>query len=228
MAWFGLKNATDLWQIVDAGLAQMLKILIGQAHRNWLDKEGNADRWHGNENTFTESGRRILITHWVSKAWKKLCSPNYDHFRKRCWEKTGCLVTADRSEDDKITPEGLPSYKVPPPVDYVPAAETLPMPNQPTVEDDTIEEDNEDADEDADGQDEPDYNGEEWQDYEDDRIMDAPYCGRQMKILYENGWHTGEIKHYNDHFQKYYMKFDDKSEDYIGEDVIGMVEVCVI
>ena len=49
-----------------------------------------------------------------------------------------------------------------------------------------------------------------------------------LTILFENGWHTGEIKYYNDHFQKYYVKFDDKSEDYIGEDDIDMVEVCVI
>ena len=89
MAWFGLKNATDLWQVVNAGFAQKLKVLIGQAHRNRLDKEGNADRWYGNDKTFTALERRIFITHWVGKAWKKLCSPNYDHFRKRYWEKTG-------------------------------------------------------------------------------------------------------------------------------------------
>ena len=167
VAWFGLKNAADLWQVVDASLA-----------RNWLDKEGNADRLYGNENIFTTSERQILITHWVGEAQKKLCSPDYDHFRKRCWEKTGFLITADGSEDDKITPEGLPSYKVPSLVDYVHAAETLSTPNQPTVEDGTTEEDNENADQDADGQDEPSDNGEEWEDHEDDRIIDAPYCGR--------------------------------------------------
>ena len=115
-----------------------------------------------------------------------------------------------------------------PSVDYVPAAETLSTPNQRTVEDGTIEEDNEDADQDADGQDEPDDNGEEWEDHEDDHIMDAHYCGRRIKILYENGWHTGKIKYYNDHLQKYYVKFDDKSEDYIGEDDIDIVEACAI
>ena len=41
VTWFGLENATDLWQAVDA---QMLKVLIGQGYRNWLDKEGKADR----------------------------------------------------------------------------------------------------------------------------------------------------------------------------------------
>ena len=63
VAWFGLKNATDSWQVVDAGLTQMLKVLIGQAHQNLPDKEENADRQYGNERTFTASERRILITH---------------------------------------------------------------------------------------------------------------------------------------------------------------------
>ena len=61
------------------------------------------------------------------------------------------------------------------------------MPNQPTVGDGTIEEDNEDHDQEV----KPDDNSEEWEDHEDNRIMDAPYCGRRIKILYENGCHTG-------------------------------------
>ena len=128
----------------------------------------------------------------------------------------------------KSLQRGLHHTKSRHPFDYVSAAETLPTPNQFTVEDGTIEEVNEDPDQDADGQDEPDDNGEEQEDHEDDRIMDAPYCGHRMKILYENGWHTGEIKYYNDLLQKYYVKFGDKPEDYIGEDNIDMIEVCVI
>ena len=37
VVWFGLKNATDLWQQVDAGYAQILKVLVDQAHQKWLD-----------------------------------------------------------------------------------------------------------------------------------------------------------------------------------------------
>ena len=95
-------------------------------------------------------------------------------------------MTADGSEDEKITPEGLPSYQVPPPVDYIPAAEAMPASNQATGED--IDMNNvEDNNEDDDGKDEPDDNGEEWEDHEDD----------QMKVLYESGWYTGEVKYYN-------------------------------
>ena len=35
----------------------------------------------------------------------------------RSFEKTGCLITADGSEDEKIQPEGMPGYIVPAPVD---------------------------------------------------------------------------------------------------------------
>jgi len=79
-------------------------------------------------------------------------------------------------------------------------AESLPTSNQ-LVEDvdfNITEENNEDTD----GTDQPDDEGER-EDHEDDSLMDAPYCGRQMKILYENGWHTDGIKYYNDHLQRY-------------------------
>ena len=75
--------------------------------------------------------RRILITHWVGNAWQELCSSKYDQLRKRCWEKTGCLITADRLEDAKITPEGLADYKVLPPLSYLPACAAEPMSNTP-------------------------------------------------------------------------------------------------
>ena len=39
---------------------------------------------------------------------------------------TGCLITADGSEDEKIKPEGLPNYRVPPPIDYVEPMLTMP------------------------------------------------------------------------------------------------------
>ena len=59
--------------------------------------------------------RRILITHWVGEAYKKLAGSEYDNLRLRVWQKTGCLMTADGSEDGLIKPEGLKSYIVPPP-----------------------------------------------------------------------------------------------------------------
>ena len=38
VVWYGLKNATDLWQVVDAGIAQTLKVLAGHNYQKWLDE----------------------------------------------------------------------------------------------------------------------------------------------------------------------------------------------
>ena len=41
--WYGLANATDLWQMIDAGYAELLKTHIRQAHHAWLDDEEHAE-----------------------------------------------------------------------------------------------------------------------------------------------------------------------------------------
>ena len=58
--------------------------------------------------------RRILRTHWVGEAYSKLMMDDYSKSRWRSFKKTGCLITADGSEDFKIEPEGLTGYTVPP------------------------------------------------------------------------------------------------------------------
>ena len=129
VVWYELKNASDLCQVVDAGIAQTLKVLTRRNYRKWLDKEYNVDIWFGDQKCLTANGRRILTTQWVRYAWPELCSSKYYHLKKRYWEKTGCLITADGSEDVKITPEGLADYKVPPPLSHLPACEVTPISN---------------------------------------------------------------------------------------------------
>lgn len=124
LVWFGLPNGTDLWQPVDAGYAQILKQLIGIEQRDWLDCDDNADRWFCQENPFTAKERRVLITWWVGKAWAKLGTIDYDKLRLSCWQKTGCLITANGEDDNLIKPEGLPAYSVPPPLLLDPAEQS--------------------------------------------------------------------------------------------------------
>ena len=102
----------------------------------------------------------------VGNSWQELCSSKYDHLRKRCWEKTGCLITADGSEDAKITPEGLADYKVPPPLLYLPTCEAEPMSNTPdTTENDEEKQEEEPLDEDL-GK--PENDGTEFEDCKND------------------------------------------------------------
>ena len=211
--WYGLKNATDLWQVIDAGLTQMMKILMVHQHRSWLDQEENAESWYGHGTSYSASERRILISRWVGEAWNVLSGPDYNHLRRRCWEKADCLITAGGSVDDKISPEGLSSYQVPPPVGYLPATETLPTPNEASRSDDTtnfsVEE--EFVVEEF-GQEEPENEGREFADHESESILHHIV---EEKCVY-----------FNEHLQKY--SFDDSSEDYIGDDDIDMNEVCVV
>ena len=72
VCWYGLPGATDIWQPVDAGYAELLKVKVRQAHYKWLDFDENADKWYGEDNRFTASERRILITHWVGEAYNAL------------------------------------------------------------------------------------------------------------------------------------------------------------
>ena len=46
------------------------------------------------------------------------------------WLKTGCLISTNGSNDDKIAPEGLQNYQVPPPHQYLKPAMQLPQSNQ--------------------------------------------------------------------------------------------------
>ena len=88
--------------------------MIKQEFFNWLDDEDNIDKCYG-ETVFSVSERRILVTRWVGKTYRKICDPKYDHLRYWSFEKTGTLITADGSYDARIQPEGLPNYNVQPP-----------------------------------------------------------------------------------------------------------------
>ena len=90
-------------------------MLIKQEFFKWLDDDDNIDRWYG-ESIFIASEKRILITNWVRKAYRTICSSEYG--TRRCCSvlKNRTLITADGSDDELIQPEGLPDYNVSPPI----------------------------------------------------------------------------------------------------------------
>ena len=51
------------------------------------------------------------MTQWVGEAWEVFNSEKYDNARFRYFEKTGCLMSADGSGDEYITPEGTMNYR---------------------------------------------------------------------------------------------------------------------
>ena len=77
----------------------------------WMEVEDNLEKWEYGK--LSASDKRILITQWVGAAWEKLFPDNSYH-PDRYFECTGCLLSLDGSEDDKVNIQGLPMYKPPP------------------------------------------------------------------------------------------------------------------
>ena len=97
------------------GYPSCLKALVNPKFLSRFDDDENIELWYRANSHITASEKQILITHWVGNAYQEILRPEYV-FRRRLFEKTGCLITADRSEDKKILPEGLPNYKMPSPI----------------------------------------------------------------------------------------------------------------
>lgn len=66
--WYGLPNAIDLWQTVDAGYGKMLKTLMEKEHHKWLADDEHADRWYENEQSYSAKESRIIIMHWAGET----------------------------------------------------------------------------------------------------------------------------------------------------------------
>lgn len=97
------ENHTDKVQPI--GIGKLFKTKVGEAMERWLEEDENLDLWH---DKISAKDRRILMTKWAGEAWTELSS-NMDLFTK-LFHKTGCLLTADGSDDDKIQPQGLEPY----------------------------------------------------------------------------------------------------------------------
>ena len=99
------ENHTDKVQPIDAGCGKLLKTRIGQAMERWLEEDDNLELWH---DKISAKKRRVLMTKWTAEAWKELAADKM--FFTKLFEKTGCLITADGSDDDKIRPQALEAY----------------------------------------------------------------------------------------------------------------------
>ena len=84
----------------------MMKKKIGLYLDEWLEDEENFDKWH---RTISAKERRILMTKFVGQTWEEL-NEDYSEMRRKFFQKTGCLMTADGTDDDKIQPEGFVNY----------------------------------------------------------------------------------------------------------------------
>ena len=96
---------TDKVQPIDAGCGMMMKKKIGEAMERWLENKANLELWH---DKISAKMRRVLMTKWTGEAWRDLKEDK--GFFTKLFEKTGCRMTVDGSEDEKIQPQGLKEY----------------------------------------------------------------------------------------------------------------------
>ena len=99
------QNQTDKVQLIDAGVGWMMKKKIGEEMGRRLEIADNIDKWH---DKISAKERRILMTSWTGQAWEEL--QKYTSFQRKSFERTGCLMTIDQSEDDLIKPQGYENY----------------------------------------------------------------------------------------------------------------------
>ena len=99
------ENHTDKIQPIDAGFGKMYKTKFGEKMDKWFEEKDNLELWH---DKITTRQRRILMTKWAGAAWKELVKDK--DFIKRLFQKTGCLITVDGSDDDMIKPQVLEDY----------------------------------------------------------------------------------------------------------------------
>ena len=106
-SWFSLPNdQTDKVQPINQGYRVMMKTRIGDALDRFLDVPENIDLWPGK---LSARQRRTLLTKWAGDAWQEL-SDNYGETRWKLFQHTGCLTTADGTDDCLILPQGFKTY----------------------------------------------------------------------------------------------------------------------
>lgn len=99
---------TDEVQPVDDGMGRQVKIYMGQFQDTWLENDDNLEKWESNQ--LTASDRRVLIATWFYDAVVKACeSPKT---KRKYFEHTGALMTADGTDDDKMRFEAKPKGEV--------------------------------------------------------------------------------------------------------------------
>ena len=268
--WRGLEDMEEgvstasLWQPIEAGPAQLLKVLIGQSQRVWLENPENAKLWQGETKGFTAKDRRVLITHWAAQAWKKFVTDEYFQFRQNAWQKTGCMMTADGSEDHLIRPEDLGSEYVPPSapgsggyqsfIHFPTTAAAAAAAASNGVDFVTADEVRSSVDSLNEGQSQqpqfprplqqmqqmrhlPElgvvalgYNtgdADPMMDFPADRDFNHELVGRQLKILYEDGWASGKISYFNMRFGMMKVDFGEDADFVAPHDIDG-IEVVLL
>ena len=167
--------------------------------------------------------QRILVTHWVGEAYNRLSGEEYGASRYRCFEETGCLITADGSDDHKTEPEDLHGYVT---IHPLPSTSSQPidciLPEPAAVPDDVQELENEEEEHVEDQE-------IERVDEESDRVYadKDPLVERKICAFYDK-WHIGNITWFKAKVNQYRVIFEDQREDFINFTEINDMDMKLI
>ena len=116
LAWYGEPNLTDSWQPIDASIGKTTRnLLLGNKFGlgAWLEhSRENRRKW--TKSKLDSQLRRLMCMQFLGKAWQTIHTDTYERMHANAWVKTGCLLTADGTDDDKVQPQGLADYVVHP------------------------------------------------------------------------------------------------------------------
>jgi cation diffusion facilitator CzcD-associated flavoprotein CzcO len=84
-------------QVLNVSLNKPLKDLIKEEHDDHFDR--HVEEWE--QEKFNVGERRVLLTHWVAKAWKRL-HLEYKETIIKTFQHVGLSLNPDGSEDDKL------------------------------------------------------------------------------------------------------------------------------
>ena len=91
-----------------------MKALSKAEQQELLEHIANMDKRMGKNNQkFTAKERKILRTNRVGNAYRKLQDSKNNYLQWWCFQKTSCLITANRSDDNKGKPEWISDYDPP-------------------------------------------------------------------------------------------------------------------
>ena len=90
-------------QSVDAGCGRLVKLGVRKVSEAWYEEADNVETWDTNK--LSSSDRKVLLTHWGGEAVAKLDLCQL--YRRRLLETTGFAMTADGTDDNLISLEGL-------------------------------------------------------------------------------------------------------------------------
>jgi hypothetical protein len=101
-------GCTGMVQVLDVSLNKPLKDLIQEEQDNYYNTY--IDEWQ--QEKFNVEERRILLTHWVARAWKRLYS-EYKETIIKTFQAVGLSLNPDGSQDKELLRvKGIPDISV--------------------------------------------------------------------------------------------------------------------